>query len=180
MIREVLFVGLEIEKDKLQQLKESAAKTILQMKLTEYSFRMRYSARELKQKLKIYSMKKFGFELSQKDFDAKLAELEKTGFYNEENIIKNFIESYIQKKKGKRFIQSKLIGKGFDKEKIEKLLNSKDDEELTEQLKIFLEKKKESISKKAKDRYDLRQKLVKAAMGRGYDYGIIKKVIDEI
>ena len=180
VLKEGLFIGMEVEKEQLQQLKEAAAKTILEQKLTEYAFRNKYSEKELRQKLKTYSMKKFGFELNQKDFEAKLKDLEKSNIYNPQNIISNFINLYIEKKKGQRFIQSKLFSKGFDKELIQKLLEEKDTRNYLDPLKEFLQKKKPSLEKKAKDKYDLRQRLIKAAMGRGFDYSLIKSVVDEI
>lgn len=175
-----LHVGFEISEEKRESLKKQAYESILKQKLIEYMMSGYYSRKELFRKINTYSKRRYNLESSEEVFKKKFEEIKKSRIYDEDIIILNLISLYLSKSKGRNFIVSKLLQKGFDKEKILEKIGKFEDKDLNLKLKSFLEKKFDSLERKSKDIYDLRQRLTKAAMSRGFDYKEIKGVVDNL
>lgn len=177
VIKHSLYVGKEYDQNEFFQLKEAAIQDILRLKLFEYASKIRYSKKELFRKVNLYAKKRFNLEIDQKQFEESFNKIVESGIYNEKQIINNWIYVYLDRGKGKRYIESKLIFKGFQKDEIAPQLAKINQAQLNNRLKTFLEKKRELLKKKSKDEYDLRNRLIKAAMAKGYDYKDIKELL---
>ena len=79
---------------------------------------------------------------------------------------------------GRRKIEQALYGKHVDREIYEPILDEVSDEEYLEVLRPLIRQKAKSI--KAKDDYEFAAKLIRFAMGRGFDYELIKRSIENI
>ena len=79
---------------------------------------------------------------------------------------------------GRRKIEQALYGKHVDREIYEPILDEISDEEYMEVLCPLIRQKAKSI--KAKDDYEFAAKLIRFAMGRGFDYELIKRSIENI
>jgi regulatory protein len=66
--------------------------------------------------------------------------------------------------------------KRIDEDIQQRVLDEIDDEEYLKVLVPLLKQKRKSI--KAANDYELNQKLVRFALGRGFDYGIIRQCLD--
>lgn len=125
-------------------------------------------------------------KLEQKNTPAEIIEkiisrLKEQRFLNDEKFAKDWIHSRsTYRLKSKRIIKMELQKKGIDPEIIEKTLNSKDDEELSDsqQIKKLLEKRFSRYKDLPGDK--LYQKLGGFLARRGFDWSTIKKSIDDI
>jgi SOS response regulatory protein OraA/RecX len=180
VIENQLHVDKDLNDEELDRLKSLAYQSILKQKLLEYITSGNYSKKELFRKVNNYSKRRYNLEPSQELFDKKFKEVVDSKIYNENTIIQSLINLYLAKSKGRNFIVQKLIQKGFSKQQFEEILGSFDNEDLNKKLKGFLEKKLPSLQKKAKDKYDLKSKLIKSAMDRGFDYREIKSEVEQI
>lgn len=106
-------------------------------------------------------------------------ELQEEGFVDE----KRYAFAYTREKHrfnrwGKRKISMMLKSKGIEKELIVKALDSLDPDEYRETLRSDLQKKRASI--KGGNRYDLKGKLMRFALSRGFETELAYPVIEEI
>ncbi|EHL14605.1 hypothetical protein HMPREF9630_01054 [Peptoanaerobacter stomatis] len=100
-------------------------------------------------------------------------------FINEEDMAEKLVSgAYKRKKYSKRKIQNELRQKGIDYEVINELTSDIDDDEEYENAMHFAQKKYKSIS--AKDNETIKRRLISALSYRGFNYDIIRKVIDKI
>ena len=79
---------------------------------------------------------------------------------------------------GRRKIEQALYGKHADREIYEPILDAVSDEEYLEVLRPLIRQKAKSI--KAKDDYEFAANLIRFAMGRGFDYELLKRSIENI
>ncbi len=79
---------------------------------------------------------------------------------------------------GKKKIEMQLKAKGIDKQFIDSALEEIDDCDYEEQLKDLVLKKLKST--KAKNAYDMKGKLVRFALGKGFEGELSFKVIDRL
>ncbi len=180
VVKNLLFSGRKVDNNELATLIVNAQFGIVEYKLVEYAARGSYSKRELERKVNNYSQKKFEFVLDQQDMEKAFQKLEAALLYNSQSIIKSWINLYISRSKSKNYIRSKLIQKGFDKQEVDEILNTSSTQKFDENLKTLIEKKIETLRPKAKNEYDLKQKLIKFALGKGFGYKEVKELLAEM
>jgi regulatory protein len=180
VVKRMLYSDKEVSVEELAELMVEAQRSIVEYKLAEYATRGLYSRRELSQKVDKYSQKRFGFVFEEDDMNAALKRLEDARLYDENMVVKALINAYTSRKKSRNYILSKLLSKGFGKKLVESFLEESNPQDFTENLKTILERKLPSIEKKAKDKFELKQKLIQFASGKGFQYKDIKTVLDEL
>lgn len=181
VIENRLYKDLELSSEELDILKSSAQYSIVELKMFEYATRGLYSKKELKQKTTKYCQKRFSFIPNDEFFEKVIKKLERLRIYNSKVSIKYLTQKYIAQSKGKRFIFSKLLSKGFEKEEIEEELESIKTGNIEDKLQKLLEKKLKTLLKSHKGNdFALQQKLYKFGISRGYAYGEIKDVVDSL
>jgi regulatory protein len=116
-----------------------------------------------------------------KDSQAILKSLVSDGFVNESRFALTFARDKARFNKwGPRKIEMALRAKRISKEDIEHALTVIQEFTSTENLTELLTKKAKTI--KHKDKYDLKTKLIRFALGRGFEYenslNIIEKIIN--
>ncbi len=123
--------------------------------------------------------------LEKKDFGQKiiklaLEKLEKYQYINDSAFLVSWVNNRIGKGKGPRHIYQELLQKGFSKERIEKGLAECYDRD--KQLKICLVEGEKYLGKKKINLEDFndKQRLIRFLGQRGFDYDIIKEVIEKI
>jgi regulatory protein len=180
VVKKLLFSGRELDNLELAKLINEAQRSIVEYKLAEYASRGTYSKKELQRKVNNYSKKKFDFVLEQQAMEKAFAKLESELLYDSKSIVTSWINLYISRAKSKNYIRSKLISKGFEKNEIDETLNSSNTQKFDENLKSQLEKKIKILRPKAKNEYDLKQKLIKFALGKGFGYKEVKEILGEM
>lgn len=171
-----LFKDKELDQNELEILKSDAQYSIVEMKMFEYASRGLYSQKELIQKTTKYCRNKFDFTPQDEFFKKVIAKLERLKVFNTKNSIRYLTQKYISQSKGKTFIFSKLISKGFDKSEIQEELNNLDIVNLEDKLEDLINKKFETLKKNQNlNKYELKQKVIKFALSRGYSYSEIKE-----
>jgi|SRR5690606_17169529 len=173
-----LFKGKEISEDERLEIEKSSTFTKLVDKVLRYINIRPRSIKELKDYLK------------RKDTDDESIEnvikyAEDKGYISD----LKFAEWYAKNrfsfgKHGVNKIKAELIKKGVKQNIINNVLSSetyKSEEFIDEQLDNIKEYAKKALkSIKHKDKFDLKQKLIKRLLSRGYEYSQIKKVIEEL
>ena len=98
-------------------------------------------------------------------------------YIDDERYARAFVKDKIRYNKwGRRKVQQALWMKRIDEDIQQRVLDEIDDEEYLKVLVPLLKQKRKSI--KAANDYELNQKLVRFALGRGFDYGIIRQCLD--
>jgi len=126
-----------------------------------------------KQEVKIYLRRK---DCSDKLSQTIIKRLVRLKLLNDVEFAKTWIKDRQVKLKGPRLIHSELIQKGINQQKIEPILNkwyNQDQERLIA---------KQAFQKKAKGKklsFDKQQKITQYLMRRGFNYGIIKEIIQK-
>ena len=106
-----------------------------------------------------------------------IARLIKERFIDDERYARAFVKDKIRYNKwGRRKVQLGLWMKRINDDIQQRVLNEVDDEEYLAVLKPLLKQKAKSI--KAESDYELIQKLVRFALGRGFTYDIIRQCLD--
>lgn len=118
------------------------------------------------------------WELTESDKDKVIDYLKKERFLDESRFAKAYAnDKYKFSKWGKRKIMQNMLMKGVEEEAIKESLSYIDNEVYMENLGELLQAKKKTT--KAQNEYDLKNKLIRFALGRGYDYAdIIKSMPD--
>jgi len=102
-------------------------------------------------------------------------------FLNDEEFAQKWIKTRnALKPTGKRLLTAELTQKGIDKQTIEKVLKKTQEESGTdlEIARILIEKKKEKYKTLPRD--EIYRKLGSFLSRRGFDYGTVKRSIDEV
>ncbi|MFA6941832.1 MAG: regulatory protein RecX, partial [Clostridiaceae bacterium] len=128
------------------------------------------SKKELCDKLKLK-------EYSESDIERIILFMSEYGYIDDEMYAKYYIESY-KNAKSKLIIKHSLINKGIDQEIIEKYISSMGDETEKNKAKALAVKKYNSL--KGKEKLEIRKKLGDMLIRRGYEYHLVKEVINEI
>lgn len=128
------------------------------------------SKKELQDKLKLK-------EYSEGDIDRIISFLSEYGYVNDDQYAKYYIESY-KNTKSRLLIKHALILKGIDKDIIEKYLLFIEDDAERNKAKALAFKKYNLL--KGKDKNCMRKKIGDMLIRRGYEYHLIKSVINEI
>lgn len=98
-------------------------------------------------------------------------------YIDNERYARAFVKDKVRYNKwGRRKVQQALWMKRIDEDIQQRVLDEIDDEEYLKVLVPLLKQKRKSI--KAANDYELNQKLVRFALGRGFDYGIIRQCLD--
>lgn len=120
-------------------------------------------------------MKKW--ELSEEAQARIMAKLIKGRYVDDERYARAFVKDKIRYNKwGRRKIQQALWMKHIDNDIQQSVLDDVDDEEYLSVLKPLLKQKRKGI--KAGNDYELNQKLVRFALGRGFTFDIIRQCLD--
>ena len=106
-----------------------------------------------------------------------IARLIKERYIDDERYARAFVKDKIRYNKwGRRKVQQGLWMKHIDDDIQQRVLSEVDDAEYLAVLKPLLKQKATSI--KAENDYELTQKLVRFALGRGFTYDIIRQCLD--
>ena len=98
-------------------------------------------------------------------------------YVDDERYTRAFVKDKIRYNKwGRRKVQQGLWLKRIDPEIQQRVLDEIDDNEYLDVLRPLLRQKQKTI--KAQNNYELNQKLVRFAMGRGFTFDIIRKCLD--
>lgn len=117
------------------------------------------------------------WELPEKAQARVMAKLVKERYVDDERYAQAFVKDKIRYNKwGRRKVEQALWQKRIDEEIRNSVLNDVDDEEYLSVLSPLLKQKRKTI--KAKNDYELNQKLVRFALGRGFTFDIIRQCLD--
>ena len=106
-----------------------------------------------------------------------MAKLVKERYVDDERYAQAFVKDKIRYNKwGRRKVEQALWQKRIDEEIRNSVLNDVDDEEYLSVLRPLLKQKRKTI--KAKNDYELNQKLVRFALGSGFTFDIIRQCLD--
>ena len=106
-----------------------------------------------------------------------IARLVKERYIDEERYARAFVKDKIRYNKwGRRKVQQALWMKRIDNDIQQMVLDEISDEEYLKVLKPLLKQKRKGI--KAANDYELNQKLVRFALGRGFGFDIIRQCLD--
>jgi regulatory protein len=125
------------------------------------------------------SKKCYGLKIPKEEVPVYMEQLEKSDFLNETRYIKTFIDSHFTKKKwGAAKIKAALSSKGIKDSQYKDLLKDIDQDEYYATSLKLAEKKTTSI--KSKSPQDHRMKLMRFLMSKGFESGVISRVIKKI
>ena len=120
-------------------------------------------------------MKRWGVEPDAQD--RVVARLVKERYIDNERYTRAFVKDKIRYNKwGRRKVMQALWMKRIDDDIQHRVLDEIDDKEYIDVLIPLLKQKRKTI--KAKSDYELNQKLARFALGRGFDFGIIRQCMD--
>ena len=154
-----------IEQNKLFHIKQKAFRLM---------GRRQHSASELKRKL-------WNKDYEQKLIDEVIEDLSKNGYIDDKEFISVFVaEKSKTKNWSRRRIKSELLKRGLNKILIDKILSEQPDESDFESAIIVAKKKFEMLSKRNLELKELRNKLSTYLLSKGFNYEIIKDVVNQI
>ena len=117
------------------------------------------------------------WEMSDEAQARVMARLVKERYVDDERYARAFVRDKIRYNKwGRRKVEQALWQKGIDEDIRQRVLGEVDDEEYLSVLRPLLKQKRRST--KAASDYELNQKLVRFALGRGFTYDIIRQCLD--
>ena len=117
------------------------------------------------------------WELSEEAQARVMAQLIEERYVDDRRYARAFVKDKIRYNKwGHRKVQQGLWMKRIDKEIQDEVLDEIDEKEYLDVLKPLLKQKRKSI--KANSDYELNQKLVRFAYGRGFTFDIIRQCLD--
>ena len=106
-----------------------------------------------------------------------MAKLIKERYVDDERYAQAFVKDKIRYNKwGRRKVEQALWQKRVDEDIRKRVLDDVDDAEYLSVLRPLLKQKRKTI--KAKNDYELNQKLMRFALGRGFTFDIIRQCID--
>lgn len=106
-----------------------------------------------------------------------MAKLIKERFVDDERYTQAFVKDKIRYNKwGRRKVEQGLWQKRIDEDIRKRVLDDVDDDEYLSVLRPLLKQKRKTI--KANNDYELNQKLMRFALGRGFTFDIIRQCLD--
>ena len=112
-----------------------------------------------------------------KERDTLMEQLKEERYVDDERFARAFAKDKVRYNKwGRRKVEQALWQKHIDEDIRKNVLNEIDDEEYLSVLRPLLKQKRKST--KAQNDYELNQKLMRFALGRGFTFDIIKQCID--
>ena len=153
----------------LQKKKPITEQEALQ-KLSALCARAEHSSGEMLEKMRRW-------QLSEDARERVLDRLIDEKFVDDERFARLFVREKIRFDRwGRRKIEQALYQKGVASDISRRVLDEVDDEAYVAELKKLIAAKRRSVQ--AESDYELRQKLTKYALGRGFDYNVIRLCID--
>ena len=120
-------------------------------------------------------LKRWGIDESAQD--RIIQRLIRERYIDNERYARAFVKDKIRYNKwGRRKVQQALWLKRIDKDIQQRVLDEIDDQEYLSVLRPLLKQKRRSV--KAESDYELNQKLVRFALGRGFTFDIIRQCLD--
>ena len=117
------------------------------------------------------------WELDETAQNRIVARLVKERYIDDERYARAFVKDKIRYNKwGRRKVQQALWQKHIDTDIQQRVLDEIDEKEYLDILRPLLKQKRKSI--KAESDYELNQKLVRFALGRGFGFDIIRQCLD--
>ena len=117
------------------------------------------------------------WELSEEAQARVMAKLIKERYVDDERYTQAFVKDKIRYNKwGRRKVEQGLWQKRIDEDIRKRVLDDVDDDEYLSVLRPLLKQKRKTI--KAKNDYELKQKLMRFALGRGFTFDIIRQCLD--
>ena len=109
--------------------------------------------------------------------DRIIARLIKERYVDDERYARAFVKDKIRYNKwGRRKVQQALWLKHIDSDVQQRVLDEIDEKEYLDVLRPLLKQKRKSV--KAESDYELNQKLVRFALGRGFSFDIIRQCLN--
>ena len=117
------------------------------------------------------------WELDETTQNRIVARLVKERYIDDERYARAFVKDKIRYNKwGRRKVQQALWQKHIDTDIQQRVLDEIDEKEYLDILRPLLKQKRKSIT--AESDYELNQKLVRFALGRGFGFDIIRQCLD--
>ena len=117
------------------------------------------------------------WEVSEEAQARVMQRLVKEKYVDDERYAEAFVKDKIRYNKwGRRKVEQGLWQKRIDEDIRKRVLDDVDDDEYLSVLRPLLKQKRKTI--KAKNDYELNQKLMRFALGRGFTFDIIRQCID--
>ena len=117
------------------------------------------------------------WELDETAQNRIIARLVKERYIDDERYARAFVKDKIRYNKwGRRKVQQALWQKRIDSDIQQRVLDEIDEKEYLDVLRPLLKQKRKSI--RATNDYELRQKLVRFALSRGFGFDIIRQCLD--
>lgn len=156
----------------MQQNKQPITEQEALLKLSALCARAEHSSGEMLEKMRRW-------QLPDDARERVLHRLIEEKFVDDERFARLFVREKIRFDRwGRRKIEQALYLKGVDNDISRRVLNEVDNADYVAQLKKLLATKRHSV--KAGSDYELRMKLTKYAMSRGFDYEVIRCCIDDV
>ena len=153
----------------LQKKKPITEQEALQ-KLSALCARAEHSSGEMLEKMRRW-------QLSEDSRERVLDRLIDEKFVDDERFARLFVREKIRFDRwGRRKIEQALYQKGVASDISRRVLDEVDDEAYVAELKKLIAAKRRSVQ--AESDYEMRAKLTKYALGRGFDYNVIRQCID--
>ena len=153
----------------LQKKKPITEQEALQ-KLSALCARAEHSSGEMLEKMRRW-------QLSEDARERVLNRLIDEKFVDDERFARLFVREKIRFDRwGRRKIEQALYQKGVASDISRRVLDEVDDESYVAELKKLIAAKRRSVQ--AESDYEMRAKLTKYALGRGFDYNVIRQCID--
>ena len=139
-------------------------------KLSALCARAEHSSGEMLEKMRRW-------QLSEDAHERVLDRLIDEKFVDDERFARLFVREKIRFDRwGRRKIEQALYQKGVASDISRRVLDEVDDEAYVAELKKLIAAKRRSVQ--AESDYEMRAKLTKYALGRGFDYNVIRQCID--
>ena len=140
-------------------------------KILRYCAYQERSLKEVHEKLRT-------LECTPPEIESVIKNLTENGYINEGRYAKAIAGGkFRQKKWGKRKIVAALKGKNVESKYIQAAIEGIDTEDYEKALKQLLDKKATTL--KALAPWEAKQKLIKFALGKGYEMEVVMKVVNE-
>lgn len=158
--------------DKIPGMKLSQEQKIAFNKAAFFCSQAEKCTSEIQEKLKLWG-------LSEEDSQAVIEELKREKYIDDERFARAYVKDKFRFNHwGKQKIEFMLRAKKIDQEILELAFEEIEDESYLEEIKRLLTEKAKSV--KAKDQYHKRNKLMRFALGRGFESGKIYLALKEL
>ena len=166
--------GDEISEDRFSFLIEQNKLFYIKQKAFRLLGRRQHSSSELRRKL-------WNKDYEQKLIDEVIEDLSKNGYIDDTEFIRVFVaEKSKTKNWSRKRIKSELIKRGLDSKLIDKILSEQYSESDYDNASTVAKKKVEVLTKRNLGKKELRTKLSTYLFSKGFDYELIKDVVDQI